>query len=275
MPDDLFEGFVTFEQEAFGKDYPIANYDPHMIRYGEYQFLLETLDFKPGQTVLDVGCEYNIMLLYLATRGGRLLGVDLNPAVAKTIQERRKRVERALGRRLEVRFQAEDATRLSLEAESVDRVVAISSIEHMFSDQGHGDVLAVASIARVLKPGGVAVITVPASNGGPFHEQPRGDARFAGPYRLYTPEKLRDRFMSNPDLETVRFEYLSQTTPDPRFNRLHFYRFWSDELKPRDRAKWAWATPILGRVFNPITPAEEAESHPESLNTALIALRKK
>ena len=57
-----FEGFLDFEKHAFGESYPIAAYDPYMIRYGEYRFVLDMLPFRPGETVLDVGCEKNIFI---------------------------------------------------------------------------------------------------------------------------------------------------------------------------------------------------------------------
>jgi hypothetical protein len=153
-------------------------------------------------------------------------------------------------------------------------VIAVSSIEHMFSNAGHGDQLAVTSIARVLKPGGLAVITVPMSNGTPFHESPRGDARFAGPYRLYTPDTLATRYLSNPKLEVVSLKYLANSTPDVRFSQMHFHQFWLQTLSANDRAKWNWVQPILASVFNPIIPAKEGEQRIEALNTALICLRK-
>ena len=159
-------------------------------------------------------------------------------------------------------------------SDSVDTVIATSSIEHMYTDEANGDECAVASIAHVLKPGGFAAITVPMSNGGPFHEAPKGDARFAGPYRLYTPETIRERFLSNPDLEVVRHAYLAQTTPDPRYDDLRFAGFWHS-FTEEEKLRWSWAYPILSGVFNPIVEAELGRRRESSLNTALVLLRKR
>jgi SAM-dependent methyltransferase len=269
-----FHDFLRFEHEVFGEDSPIARYDPYLIRYGEYRFLLEVLLPRPGETALDVGCETNIFLLYLAYLGLEMIGIDLNPNVWRDLKRRKKAVERATSRKLNVAFKAQDATQLSMEPDSVDKVIAVSSIEHMFSDEGHGDQLAIASIARVLRPGGLAALSLPMSNGAPFHEAPRGDAGFAGPYRLYTPSAVSERIQSHPDLETVQLAYLAQTTPDPRYPHLHFFRFWIDSLTNEERLNWAWANPILSRVFNPIVSQEEGESRLETVNTVLICLRK-
>jgi len=272
---NAFNTFLAFEKSVFGEDFPIANYDPFLIRYGEYRFALDVLSIQPGETLLDLGCEANIFILYLAQLGARTIGVDLNPKVWDELEKKKQAVERSTNQKLEVTFKAQDATQLSLEPESVDKVVAISSIEHMFSEGGHGDQLAMQSIARVLKPGGVAALSIPMSNGGPFHEAPRGDGGFAGPYRLYTPQAVRERILSHPDLEKVHLRYLAQTTPDPRYEHLHFFRFWMNSLAPRERRQWAWATPILAEVFNPIVSQEEGEKRLETVNTALICLRKR
>ncbi len=272
---DRFNDFLKFEQMVFGDSFPIAVYDPALIRYGEYRFVLDALPLQPSETVLDLGCEANILLLYLAYKGCRLIGVDINPRVWHSLEERKKKVERVTGRKLDVTFKADDATHLSLPPTSVDAVVAVSSIEHMFSKSGHGDQLAIESIARVLKPSGLAAVTVPMSNGVPFHESPKGDARFAGPYRLYTPETLRERYLSNPMLETMRLDYLANSTPDIRFDQMHFHRFWLQTLKAQDRMKWAWAQPILAAIFNPIVSSEEGYVRIETLNTALICFQKR
>jgi SAM-dependent methyltransferase len=263
-----------FERQVFGDDFPIAKYDPTLIRYGEYRFVLDELRLQPGMLVLDLGCEFNIFMQYLAYRGVRIVGVDINPKVQGAIEDLKRRVETSTNTRLDIRFKADDATQLSLESDSVDAVVAISSIEHMFSKDGNGDQLAVASIARVLNKNGLAVITVPMSNGTPFHESPRGDARFDGPYRLYTPDMLAARFLSDSCLEVVNLKYLASSTPDARFSQMHFHQFWLQTLSAKDRAKWNWAQPILASIFNPIISAQEGEQRLESLNTALICLRK-
>ncbi len=267
-----FEAFLAFEGMVFGSEFPIPAYDPYLIRYGEYQFALEMLSLQPGEVLLDMGSGANIFVLFLAYLGIQAIAVDLDPQVEETLQQRRNRVEQVLGSKLNVRFLAEDALHLTLEDASVDEVIAISSIEHMFSAQGPGDVLAIEAIARVLKPGGVAVITLP--TGKSFCESPCGDERFGGPYRLYTPPAIRERILSHPELKLLRLAYLVHQTPDPRYDPLFFHRFWTTLLTPEERKKWAWANAILANVFNPIVPAEEGEQQLESVNTALICLKK-
>lgn len=269
-----FETLLAFEVYIFGKDFPIPAYDPYLIRYGEYRFAMEMLALCPGETVLDLGCGASIFGLFLAFLGARILAVDMDQKVGTELIARKTKVEQRIGSKLQVEFIEADATRLRLEPGSVDEVVAISSIEHMFSDRGPGDQLAVDAIARTLKPGGRAVITLPMSNGGPFHEAPYGDARYGGPYRLYTPDALRGRILSHPHMETVQLSYLAHTTPSP-YDHLFFFKFWMNSLTPEERWKWAWANPFLASVFNPIISCEEGEKRLDTVNTALICLRKK
>lgn len=270
-----FHGFLEFEKKVFSDSFPIAHYDPALIRYGEYRFVLDALTFEPAKTVLDLGCEANIFLLYLACTGSRVIGVDIDPKVWRLLEEKKNAVEKATGRPLDVTFKMDDATRLSLPSDSVDSVIAISSIEHMFSKNGHGDQMAIESIARVLRPGGVAAVTVPMSNGAPFHESPNGDKRFAGPYRLYTPETLQERLLSHPQLEIVRHGYLSNSTPDSRYPDMYFHQFWMNTLSAKERLKWAWAFPILAATFNPMVTRDDGHSRVHTLNTALICFRKR
>ena len=271
---EAFVDFLRFEQRAFGDPPPIAAYDPYLIRYGEYSFILDAVAFHPGERVLDLGCEANIFMLYLASKGLRVTGIDVDPEVAALVHERKLLTEQRLDQRLDVVFECRDATRLELESGAFDVVVATSSIEHMFSPEGDGDSLAVESIARVLKPDGVATITVPMSNGGAFHEAPNGDGQFAGPYRLYTPETLQARIASHPALRCTSLAYLMQRTPDERFPETYFSRFWAHDLSLEERLRWAWANPILASVFNPRVTADEGERDLDAVNTALVCLRK-
>src|SRR5215831_15849126 len=91
-----FDDFLKFEWKVFGDSLPIANYDPSLIRYGEYRFVLDTLPIRENDFILDLGCEANIFMLYLASRGCRLLGIDLNPAVWLQLHERKSVVEKTL-----------------------------------------------------------------------------------------------------------------------------------------------------------------------------------
>ncbi len=111
--------------------------------------------------MLDVGSgAHSIWPHVVAGRyWAAVIAVDLHPGIT----QQRARSERAPGcrpaGRLKVGLVQADARRLPLADESVDGATAVSTIEHVTAP--HGDRRALREIARVLKPGGVAWLTVP------------------------------------------------------------------------------------------------------------------
>ena len=103
--------------------------------------------FAAGRGVaLDLGCGTGGALDALGPGRGAVLGLDLRPeGLAET---RRRRPDAWL-------MQA-DAVQLPLADASVDVVTALDVLEHL------DDATALAEVRRVLRPGGVLVLTVPA-----------------------------------------------------------------------------------------------------------------
>lgn len=79
--------------------YRVEAYEDYAIPIGEDQtisqpttvvYMLETLDIKPGQTVLDVGCGSGwttALLAHLVGKDGRVMGVEINKSLAEFGQE--------------------------------------------------------------------------------------------------------------------------------------------------------------------------------------------
>ena len=99
----------------------------------------------PEGITLDVGCGTGAMLAEL-TRRGPAMGVDVSPEALKLC-----------GRRGLTNALEGDAQALPLADDSVARVVTLDTLEHV-----PDDLAAAAEIFRVLKPGGVLIINVPA-----------------------------------------------------------------------------------------------------------------
>jgi SAM-dependent methyltransferase len=99
-----------------------------------------------GGVALDLGCGTGRALDELAGAGRALLGLDLRPE--GLAEARRARPASWL-------VQA-DATSLPLADGSVDVITALDVLEHL------DDHAALAEIRRVLRPGGILVLTVPA-----------------------------------------------------------------------------------------------------------------
>jgi SAM-dependent methyltransferase len=110
--------------------------------------VLEQLPEKLGR-VLDVGCGPGVMVNAVLERGGSFEGRDLSPEMVTESMEK-------FGHLANVNFKEGDIENIDLPDASCDQVLAMAVIEYLASPDK-----ALAEIARVLRPGGVAVITIP------------------------------------------------------------------------------------------------------------------
>jgi ubiquinone/menaquinone biosynthesis C-methylase UbiE len=127
------------------------------------------LSAEPGREVLNAGAGQGSLSRLLETSGFDVVSADISPAACAVLSRRvRGRVARA------------DVTALPFADESFDAVVLGEVIEHVADD-----VSALTEARRVLRPGGVAALSVPAHPSwfGPSDE-------WAGHVRRYTRESL-------------------------------------------------------------------------------------
>jgi ubiquinone/menaquinone biosynthesis C-methylase UbiE len=127
------------------------------------------LSSEPGPRVLNAGAGQGSFSRLLEESGFDVVSTDVSPAACDVLSRRvRGRVVRA------------DVTALPLAGESFDAVVLGEAIEHVADD-----VSALKEARRVLRPGGVAALSVPAHPSwfGPSDE-------WAGHVRRYTRESL-------------------------------------------------------------------------------------
>lgn len=99
---------------------------------------------EPPPRVLDVGCGFGDLLLYLQQRGCDVLGVESDPGAA------------AVGSELGVPIRTEPLGELDLAPASFDVVVMSHSLEHL-----DDPLTALTEVARVLRPGGTLHLAVP------------------------------------------------------------------------------------------------------------------
>lgn len=133
---------------------------------------------QPGHEILNAGCGAGSLTLSLLAQGHAVTSVD---ASADFVDHVRARIAE---RHPDLRAPVEvgDLESLRFPDASFDAVVCGEVLEHLDRDTS-----AVAEIARVLRPGGVVLVTVPAN--------PRRYDwvdEWAGHRRRYTPEGLRD-----------------------------------------------------------------------------------
>jgi SAM-dependent methyltransferase len=127
------------------------------------------LTASPGSRVLNVGAGQGSFSLRLARLGFEVTSVDSSPAAAEVL---RARVPGPVA--------VADVTALPFAEASFDAAVLGEVLEHVPDDAG-----ALAEVARVLRPGGVLAVSVPAN---PARFGPSD--RWAGHFRRYSKRML-------------------------------------------------------------------------------------
>lgn len=119
-------------------------------RYLEFPDTLRELAARPGERVIDLASP-KLVAVYLARQGVEVVSVD---ELASEIETWRKLAGRTPGLTLQVA----DGRALPFADESFDHAYSISVIEHI---PGSGDAAALRELARVVRPGGRIVVTLP------------------------------------------------------------------------------------------------------------------
>jgi SAM-dependent methyltransferase len=146
-----------------------------------------TVDFArfpvgPGDQVLDLGCGAGRHAFEALRRGAQVVALDTDEAELQRVAG----MFFAMGQAGQVppggsaRAVVADATAMPFPSGSFDRVIAAEVLEHVRADQA-----ALRELARVLRPGGLAAVTVPAwlpericwLLAAEYHEVPGGHVR--------------------------------------------------------------------------------------------------
>jgi SAM-dependent methyltransferase len=168
-------------------------------RYLELPETLRELAAKPGERVLDLASP-KLLAVVLGRRGVEVVSVDLLESEIATWRKL------AAGEP-NVRFEVADGRELPFRDASFDHAYSVSVIEHI---PEAGDGRALAELARVTKPGGRVVVTVPHASS--YREDWRDTPVYAdhhgaaGPYffqRWYDEASLEKLAATAPSLELV------------------------------------------------------------------------
>ena len=226
----------------------------------EYELVLDGLGALDGKRVLDIGSPK-----LLAFAIGRhcevdLVSTDIDGRAIESWEHVWPQVA-STDAASTVRFEQADARALPYPDASFDAVYALSVVEHI---PDAGDSVALAEIARVLRPGGSAVLTVPFDPheyseewlAGAVFEREAGDA--AQFYqRRYDEEALNER-LATPALALEHVDYFGEphVSFEPTWNRIPM--MW--------KLPALWAQPLLARLF---LRRLGAEPRPGALGVAL------
>lgn len=125
------------------------------FRKMEYSFALDVLleCLKPGDRYLDAGCGVTPLCHVIAARGIQTDACDVDSRLIDHL--RRLDTGRIYGGR--VAFSCQDLTRTTFADATFDAISCISVLEHI---PAGSDQRAVMELLRILKPGGILVLTI-------------------------------------------------------------------------------------------------------------------
>ncbi|HUI31946.1 MAG TPA: class I SAM-dependent methyltransferase [Candidatus Acidoferrales bacterium] len=132
------------------------------VRFGKLRHrdaLLSLVDWKGNETVLDVGTGRGLLLIGAAKRAGKTVGVDIwrKQDMANNAPEGALHNSELEGVRDKIEIRNEDIRKTSFPSGSFDVVLSNLCLHNIKGKEGRDQ--ACREIARVLKPGGTAVIS--------------------------------------------------------------------------------------------------------------------
>ena len=141
-------------------------------RIVEIPFVLQNLASPSGMRILEFGCAESVLSIYLATQGAQVVGADL-----RDYEFSHPNFSSLKG----------DFLDNDLPGQSFDAVVAVSALEHsglgVYAGRRYndGDLKVIREFARILKPNGLLLLTVPF-----------GDRYIDDQLRVYDPQQLAE-----------------------------------------------------------------------------------
>ena len=137
---------------------------PYPVRRTEYPWAINNGELDKPMKILDVGSGISIFPIYLASKGHEVYSIDFDEILMNRVSPE---LSKQAG--VNVKYLVGDATKIDFKDESFDRVFCISTIEHLEEEKINGkyinfhkknlDVKAIKEMFRVLKPGGILVLT--------------------------------------------------------------------------------------------------------------------
>jgi SAM-dependent methyltransferase len=148
-------------------------------RLEERRTVLRWLNARAGEKVLDVGCGYGYNDRIISRAGAHVVGIDVDP--------RRLAVAQSTNASPRTEFRLMDAEVMDFAEASFDKVVSFCTIEHFSRDDR-----VLAHVYRVLRPGGLLVLSADSLSNPEIEEQERAaHRRRYNVQRYYTAQTLR------------------------------------------------------------------------------------
>ncbi|MBN1483419.1 MAG: class I SAM-dependent methyltransferase [Chloroflexia bacterium] len=205
--------------------------DFSLWRLIEYPVITQMLDLQPGAWVLDIGSGTSSYPLMLAREGATVVLAELDE---ERVRWQRDKLAAQGGIRGTMYPVVADATALPFRDAAFGRVSAISSIEHIPDDRAVGR-----EIGRVLRPGGVAAISVPYTFGEresffagirDFARVGRNEFRQVGKgglVRFYTDDDVEQRFGPPVGCHITERCYFGRRILNDGYHETRLTRYWN------------------------------------------------
>jgi SAM-dependent methyltransferase len=214
-------------------------------RHLEFALTLRDLHVAKGLRVLDIGSP-KLLALFLASRLDLDLWItDIRDYFVPSTRDFLRVLGQGSRVGESVHLETQDARALRYGANSFDRIFAVSVIEHI---PNGGDSTAIQEIARVLKPGGTAVLTVPFAEkyveehvASDVYERKRKASELVFYQRRYDYESLHLRLIAPSSLQLQNLTLFGEPTFrfEPTWNRIPLVL----------KLPWLWTQPFVARAF--------------------------
>lgn len=142
---DILKFHKTFDSENYiqGIYYP---------RCREYPLAVNNLMLTGNEFILDIGSRYSLLPYFIANLGCKIVSIDINSEIVSNANR-----NMSAQFKTNITYKCMDAADMDFPDEHFDRIYSIGVFEHIPDDF---DIKAAAETGRVLKKGGIAVITI-------------------------------------------------------------------------------------------------------------------
>ena len=150
--------FEYYNQKAGALDELAITYEhknpyKRFFYHARYNAVLRALDPQPGERILDIGCGTGYYVAGVVKAGALVSGVDL---ASNYVRQAADHVSRVAPDQAAPLMAAAEAKHLPFDDATFDKVLMTEVLEHLIDYP-----VALDEISRVLRPGGMAVITTP------------------------------------------------------------------------------------------------------------------
>ena len=207
-------------------------HDFSLWRIIEYPWATKALDLHPGDLVLDVGSGTSSFPHMLAKEGVDVVVLELDPArVRWQLAKRRATARPGDGRFFPL---VASATQMPIREGSIQRVAAVSSLEHIPDDTAVG-----VELGRVLAADGLAALTIPYTSTGRqtffkgikrFKQvSPNAfvqEGKVGSFFRFYTDEDIQRVYVRPWSLQLSALHGFGRSILNGRYHETRLTRYW-------------------------------------------------